>query len=192
MCWCKAKGLSILKNKVIWILVVTKSPYTLFCFVLIFLLTCKIQTHLLNLVLLSKELQYEIDYIVIQRRIRCQLHSFLKGYLHFFVYNEFSSLERCWIDSPEDQSPLFMHEQQQFCLSHTALLISFTHDPKDPPWGWQLRSLRTPSLLPSSAESANENARVVVPFGCERLITAFQVAVDVSFSIDYWTAVWGW
>lgn len=57
----------------------------------------------------------------------------LEGYLHFFLYNEFSSLERCWIDSPEDQSPLFMHEQQQFWLSHTALLICFTHDLKDPP-----------------------------------------------------------
>lgn len=57
----------------------------------------------------------------------------LEGLSTLFVYNEFGSLERCWIDSPEDQSPLFMHEQHQFCLSHTALLICFTHDLRDPP-----------------------------------------------------------
>lgn len=77
-----------------------------------------------------------------------------------FVYNEFSSLERCQIDSPEDQSPLFMHEQEQFWLSHTALLIGFTHDLKDPPLGDGFGPIHCAGPL----LCANRNASVVVPF----------------------------
>lgn len=63
-------------------------------------------------------------------------------------------------------------------------------------WGIPLKGDSLVAFIPIHSPvlcwECQQECQGVVPFCCGHLIIAFQVAVGISFSIDYWRAVQGW